>query len=578
MRKVKIFSALTLAALVLASMTTIAARAQETKPVTSHVTAATIFLQGAELTQTASLSLKKGTNEISIEGLSPDIDRNSVRINIGGGVVVSSFEYSIDYLSTAKAPSARLKMLNDSIAIYQARLDRVAVDAEINAAMKEYLSTGIAKNVSGSETGLGIDELKKTMDYYESKSEEILIGARELAKSRADLLIAISRVQNQYREESGAGGKTSGVLKLNLSAPAAGTFPATVTYFTPAASWSPYYDINATSTDGPVTIAAKSRVSQTTGLDWENVRLTLSTAVPSSGKVAPLFSTWFLRQYQPPNQPPIRVRGTSSVAAQNTYSYQEDFAIEEEAEIDDIVVIGYGRVRKSDITGAIPSPAPAPPTPTIYDHVTTTDNALNVTYNIDLPYSIPGSGKEQNIDLATTQTPAEYKYYCAPRLDGATYLIAEISNWESLGLLSAPANITYDDTYIGETWIDASSTQEKLTLTLGTDKRVSVMRELAREFSSTRAIGSTTEQTFTWRITVRNSQTKPVAMVLKDQYPTSTDRSITVSIDSKATTPWTANKEDVGVVTWEGPLAAGEVRTYIFSYTVKYPKEMNLNL
>ncbi len=567
MRKVKVFAVLALVA-----MTAGAAVAQETKPTPSRVAAATVFLRGAEITHTASLTLEKGAGEVSIEGLSPDIDRNSLRINIGGGVVVSAHEFSTDYLSSTKAPSARLKMLKDSIDIYQARLDKTDVDIEINSGMQGYLDTGIAKNVSGSEAGLGIDELKKTMDYYQAKSEEILNGARELRKRRGELTTALVRVRNQYNEESGAGGKTSGVLRLSLSAPAAGNFPVTITYYTPSASWSPYYDINAASTDRPITIAARSRVRQTTGLDWENVRLTLSTATPSNGRVAPLFSTWFLR---------------------------------EKPSVDDVVVVGYGTQRNSRITGALAGKAAGIAAPAaqntisydseefsedmveevtiyteqaIYDHVTTADNALNVTYDIDLPYTIPGNGKEQSIDLATKETPAEFKYYSAPKLDGATYLIAEISNWESLGLLSAPANITYDGTYIGETRIDASATQEKLTLTLGTDRRVSVTRELAREFSQTRAIGGATEQTFTYRITVRNGRTEPVTMVLKDQYPTSTDKNITVTLDTKATTPPTVDRTDLGVVTWEGSLAAGETRVYTLSYAVKYPRDMRIDM
>jgi uncharacterized protein (TIGR02231 family) len=246
-------------------------------------------------------------------------------------------------------------------------------------------------------------------------------------------------------------------------------------------------------------------------------------------------------------------------------------------EPDEVVVVGYGTSKRKNITGAVADAAPAP-APTMYDFVTTTESAVNVTYNIDLPYSIPGNGKQQNIDLATKETPAVYKYYCAPKLDGATYLIAEVADWEKLDLLSGPANITYDGTYIGETHIDAGATQEKLTLTLGTDKRVNVTRELVREFNAPRSVGSTTEQTFTYKLTVRNSRTAPVYMVLKDQYPVSTDKNIAVTLDTRATTPFTADKEDVGVVTWEGEMAAGEVRTHTFSYTVKYPKGMRLNL
>ncbi len=562
MNKVKIFTMLALAAVA----TPMAGSAQEARPVMSKVTAATVFLQGAELTSTATLTLRKGTGEVSIEGLSPDIDVNSIRINIGGGVVVSSREFSIDYLSSVRGPDGtpRLRMLRDSIDIYTAACEKTDADIEINSDMQSYLTTGIAKNVSGSEAGLGIDELRQTMDYFKSKSEEILTAGRELKRRREKLYEALTRVSNQYNEESGRGGRTSGVLKLSLTAPSAGTFTATITCFTPSARWSPYYDINAFASDRPVTIASRSRVSQTTGLDWQNVRLSLSTATPSNGRVAPLFSTWFLREQQLP-MPVAR-----AAAMQNSVSYDMD-----EEVIQDMVVVGYGTQRKAELTGAAAAPVP---TPTIYDHITTSTGALDMVYNIDLPYTIPGNGREQAIDLATAQAPAEYKYYCAPRLDGATYLVAEIAEPEKLGLLSAPAGITYDGTWVGDTWIDASSTQEKLTLSLGIDKRVSVTRELQREFSSTRTTGSTTEQTFTWNITVRNNQTRPVNMVLKDQYPTSTDRNITVTLDTKTTTPWTANIPETGVVTWEGEMAAGEVRSHTFSYTVKYPRGMNLDL
>ncbi len=611
MKNIKIFTATALAALALASTATVV-RAQDTKPVPSRVTEATVFLQGAELTQTASLALKKGANEIAIEGLSPNVDRNSIRVNIGGGVVVSAFDFGIDYISTEKAPSSRLKMLQDSIRIYQAQLDRVNADIAINSSMQEYLEEGISKNVSGSEAGLGIDELRKTMDYYKAKSEEILADARALKKKRSDITTVLARVRDQYGEESGVGRKTSGILRLSLSAPAAGNYTATMLYFTPDASWSPYYEMNVVSTTKPIKISAKSRVGQSTGLDWTNVRLTLSTATPSGGKIAPLFSTWFLRDN---SIVVIGYGGTRSKAAlQNSYSYdvaEEAMAVAAPAEImvrgtaslnrqatplyvvdgmirDDISdidpdLIANIEVLKDASATAIYGSRGANGVVVVTlkkmtDYVTASDSALDVTYNIDLPYTIPGNGKQQNIDLAVKETPAVYKYYCAPKLDGATYLIAEISNWESLGLHSAPAGITYDGTYIGETWIDASSTHEKLTLTLGTDKRVSVTRQLIGEFSATRAIGSSTEQTFTYRITVRNSQTKAVTMVLKDQYPTSTDKSITVTFDEKTTTPPTTNRPDTGVVTWEGTLEAGEVRTYTFSYAVKYPKGMSLNL
>jgi uncharacterized protein (TIGR02231 family) len=212
------------------------------------------------------------------------------------------------------------------------------------------------------------------------------------------------------------------------------------------------------------------------------------------------------------------------------------------------------------------------------DYVTEKETEMNMVYNIDLPYSIPGNGKEQTIDLQTKETTAEYKYYCAPKLDTETYLLGEIPNWEQLNLLSGKANITYDGTYVGETYIDARSTQKTLSLTLGTDKRVSVKREKLQKYSSTSFLGNDTKQVFTYKLTVRNNQNKPVQMVLKDQYPISTQKSINVELLTKETTPWTTNVESMGVITWEGELKAGETKEYQISYSVKYPKDSNLNL
>jgi hypothetical protein len=67
-----------------------------------------------------------------------------------------------------------------------------------------------------------------------------------------------------------------------------------ISYYTSAVRWIPYYDINVQSIQKPIKITTKAKVAQTSGIDWSNVKLSLSTATPSFGKVAPLFLTWFL--------------------------------------------------------------------------------------------------------------------------------------------------------------------------------------------------------------------------------------------------------------------------------------------
>jgi len=569
-------------------------KAEERKTIGSNLKEATVFFKGAELTHQATAILQKGENEIYVEGLSPDIDVNSLKIKSPGGVVISAYEYTIDYLSAAKPSKSYLKTMEDSIESCQDRLVKIEIDEKINKETLKFLQQGISKNISGSEQGIPIDELVKTIDYYKNKSGEVETLLKSLEKERKQIHRTVSRLQSQLEQENMKGSKTSGILKLSLSAsrPVHATF--SITYFTTQAGWYPYFDVNVESIDKPIRITQKSKVSQTTGMNWEKVKLTLSTSIPGNGKVAPLFSSWFLQERL--SQPFL----SGQQMLQNSYSYNNTMLVND-ANSEPVYVVD-GEVLSKEAFASIPPSmvkniqilkdassaaiygsrgsngvVVVELKDTMDDFVTESDNALNVMYDIDLPYSIPGNGKEQTIDLLVKETLAEYKYYCAPKLDTETYLLAEISDWERLGLLSGRANITYDGTYIGETFIDAASTQSKLTLTLGTDKRVVVKREKKKEYSSSKFMGSDIQQVFTYQITVKNNQSKPIQLVLKDQYPISTQKKIEVNL-LKETTAWTANKEDVGVITWEEEINTGEIKTYRISYSVKYPKEMKLNL
>ena len=541
---------------ILLIMTNIASglNAQEKKSVPSKLNEATVFLRGAELLHSASAVLARGENELQVVGLSPSIDANSLKIKTSNGVVVSAYEFSIDYLKTAGASNDVAEKLENEIEIREKELLSLETDIEVNANLLALLQKGTEKNVDGSEKGLGIDELVKTMDYYKTKSKELHDAQAGNNRKKRELEETIAQLKAQLNQESVKNSKRAGVLNLVLAAQQDGKCDLSISYYTQNAGWSPYYDINATSTEKPIQITMKAKVRQVTGLDWEKIKLTLSTALPSNGKVAPLFTAWFLDFRQPVV---TARREATKMMAQNTYSYEmaAPAPMEEEMEM------------MADMDES-----------TMDDYVAMSDNELNLVYVIDLPYTIPGNGKEQSINLQTRNTEAEFKYYCAPKLDTETYLLAEISDWQSLNLLSAPANVTYDGTYVGETYIDARSTHEKLSLTLGTDKRVSVKREKLQDYSSTRVLGSDTRQTFAYKLTVRNNQMRSIKMVLKDQYPRTTQKSIEVELLIKETTPWTANVESLGVVTWEEDIKAGETKTYQICYSIKYPKGSNLTL
>jgi TonB-dependent SusC/RagA subfamily outer membrane receptor len=575
----------------------------------------TVFYKGAEMVHTASHKLKSGDNEIYIHDLSSFIDENSLKIKTSNGVIVSSFEYSKDYLKE-NTLTVKEKRLQDSLDLYQQQLNVLKNDMEINKNLLNYLAKGIEKNISGSENGMETDDMSELFGYYETNSRKLFEEKQKYQKKEKDLNEKITGYKKQLQDESLKNNKQSGVLKLNVSSPLAATSHFTITYFTPNAGWEPYYDINIVSTDHPVEFIEKARVTQTTGLDWDKVQLTLSTSMPGNGKTAPLLNAWFLDFVRPQL---YAVNNSSNVMMQNSYSYQQEAELERTQQVvkvrgtasltgdneplyvvDGIPVTGnpLGSINSEDIismeqlkdasaTALYGSRAAngvilittrkGQGQSTMTDYIVQMETDLNLEFRIDMPYFIPGNGKAQNIPLNKKETKAEYKYYCVPKLDTETYLLAEIAGWEKLNLLSGNANVTYDGNYIGKTYINTSSTNEKLTLTLGADKRVSVKRERMQDYSSAKILGNDVKQTFTYKITVRNNQRKPVKLVLKDQYPISAQKEISVELHKKETTSWTHNVEELGVITWEGEIGSGETKNYQISYSVKYPKNRTLN-
>ena len=577
---------------------------------------ATIYFSGAELTHTANVNLTQGENEITLEGLTPNLDINSLKINANKSVMVASLEFTTDYL-TEKKSSDYVKKLQDSIDFCNAEISRLTTAININSTSLDLLKKGVEYNVSGAvegntgviKKGLSITELTQNLDFYNTKATGIekLIAAD--TKQKLEIGKTLVRLQNQIKQEQGKKGVYNGLLKLNLVASYTTNATVTVSYFTPLASWTPFYDMVIDDVSKPVKLKGKSKVHQTTGIDWNKVNITLSTATPSKTKDAPVFSTWFLDFVY--NNHLSKALIESAPAVQNSISYE----IADSKVVNEVVTIrGYQTANNAQplyIIDGVPMDNMDSLDPSmiksmevlkdanskaiygsrasngvvlittkssVEDFIVEEEKQISMEYKIDLPYSIPGNGKEQIIDLKNYDLSADYKYYCAPKLDENVFLIADFKDWEKLNILSGMANITYDGTYVGQTYLNTTQTNQVLSVTLGTDKRISVKREKMTDFSQVKMLGSDTEVTLAYKITVKNNQNKAIKFTLKEQYPVSSQKDIKVKLIDKETTAPTFNKEETGVITWDFNLNSSESKEFKIAYSVRFPKDKKINL
>ena len=395
-----------------------------------------------------------------------------------------------------------------------------------------------------------IADINANMELYRTKASELQKSIDKDNKKIDKLKETVNRLNNQINQDETENMQLNGMLRLSVSVPENITTTFTITYFTNQAQWVPCYDINIPSMDKSITLQSKAKVRQVTGLDWNNVKLTLSNATPNRSTVAPVFKTWFLSFQRPQTiVDGMKVRS-------NSISYA---APAEKASASNS--IDYTYKWDSQMT--------------MDDFVEVEDQDIQVSFAIAVPYDIPGNGKEKLIDLKSYDIKADFKYYSIPKLSDETYLIATLSDYEKYNLLPGEATVTFNNTFVGRTRLRPNDTESQISLTLTTDPRISVKREKQKDFCSTKHVGNSTTVTQSYLITVKNNQSKAAKLTLKEQYPVSNDKDIEVK-DVTVTPKATYDKTDIGVVTWDLELQPGETRTFTVTYTVKHPTDRNI--
>ena len=214
----------------------------------------------------------------------------------------------------------------------------------------------------------------------------------------------------------------------------AGAYDFTLSYLTPTAYWNPSYDIKVDNINSPLKLVYKAKLAQTSGIDWSKVKLILSTALPNQSGNAPVLSSWFLvfispivfsdkgylsNSIQPmyfklpaPQQVNVEglsmrklnIRGAESIKDTEAIPLYivngQEMSAEDFQKIDQNS-IKYVNVLKGDQATAMYGTKGSHGVIEVtlkeemQDYITVSDNQLNVSFDIDIPYDIQGNGKEQ---------------------------------------------------------------------------------------------------------------------------------------------------------------------------------------
>lgn len=533
----------------------------------SSLNEVTVYSQGAQMKHTASYSIKSGITEIHLEGISANLDEKSLQLKATGNVVIIDTKYTLFYpqpeANTDQAVPA--KVLKE-IASISDSIELIGYDIrELRDEIGIYQTALKIINANGAVRGAGkvndsIQLLKETVEYYTLKMNEINRKLLVLDK-KLDLKNKIQqRLQTRLRDLQNYQNQNYNTKKyepipqvvVTLSATEAATGKITFSYLVASAGWTPLYDIRSDSQTGKISLTYKAQVYQKSGMDWENVKLNISTNNPFVNKTKPELNPWYIDYYDmyykdKESLNKMDIKGARSIPQA---AFNQGFLYENK-NLEDVPAMDADQF------------------------TTVVHQLISAEFKIDLPYSIKSNNEKNLVLIKNTELNTTFKYYSVPKVDPGVYLVAQMTKLDELQLVPATANIFFDGSYIGETYIDPTSMDDTLNLSLGKDPNIVVKRTLLQQKSKDKIIQDKRERTFTYSFEIQNNKSSSIQVVIQDQLPMTTNADIQIDATEKG---GSRELPGTGVLEWEYKLKPGDNKKWEFGYRVKHPKDQQINL
>ncbi len=196
-------------------------------------------------------------------------------------------------------------------------------------------------------------------------------------------------------------------------------------------------------------------------------------------------------------------------------------------------------------------------------------------FKIDLPYSIKSNNEKNLVLIKSSELNTTFKYFAVPKMDPGVYLVAQMTKLDELQLVPATANIFFDGSYIGETYIDPTTMDDTLNLSLGKDPNIVVKRTLLKQKSKDKIVQDKRERTFSYQIEIQNNKSSNIQLVIQDQIPMTTNAEIHIELQDAGGARELPGK---GILEWDYKLKPGDNKKIEFSYKVKHPKDQQIML
>lgn len=525
--------------------------------VPSVVKEATVYRSGAKLHSVAEVRLIAGENQVVFEKLSLGCNPQSIQVKIKGNAQLMSATFRTNTIEKSKPDYAKVQKLQDSIDLLNENIERLRSEQGILQQEEKVIEQNQSRVGSGQGTAtnpISINDLKELVSYYRTRVTEIKNRIFDINRQVKTIEKQRREVDTRYYKAMQIESETAGEIVMNLTSSMAQTVEITCIYLVNSASWQPLYDLRAESVDKPLNLVYKASIQQSTGVDWKNVKLHLSSAMPLANNSRPILTPKYI-DYQ-------------IIAYKKTY--KNEF-------LNDKAKVSEQLYQMNSYQAPVPALPPAElAVEESAGNQEDNTQSFNEVFDVEALHTILNNASDQQIIQYNSQEiPAIYEYHAVPKLEPSVFLLAKITDYGKYNLLSGNANIFYKDTYIGQSYIDTKTTLDTLLLSLGRDEEVVIKRVKPTDVTyAPKLFNNYKKETIVYDIVIKNNKSVPISIEVLDQIPISKNAEIEVELDEKSDAEY---NKDYGKLLWRLKVAERKNKTIRFKYTVKYPKDKVVN-
>lgn len=558
--------------------------------VTSRISSVTVYLNGAQVYRKAKASLKKGTNEIIIDDVSPYMNVKSIQASTSGSPLILNVKHHVEYndpvFVSEPLPAKiqnQIEVLEDSLFFQNLQLQKTRnqianLDQEKRIITNNKTIRGEGKSDSLAIFMQAVEFYHEKLNVIENQLLKLKITEHQLNQKVGNTNIELANLRNYSAHKTVQPEVKPQVHQIILTVHSDYDTETEfyVNYLVNRAGWIPSYDLRATGADDPVNLTYKASIYQKTGEDWNNVKLTLSTFNQSCSFTVPTLAMWeIIDKAELANRGSLKnvlgYEASDTVAMIQQQSFYSNTIIPTYTATDNFSIDVSGVTISNGFTvGTTQSDQFILPK----SLAGSMDKTLsNVEFTIKNRYSIKSDGKETMMVVNNLDLNSKFDYISVPKLDTDAFLISKITDWRKHNLLPAKANIYFNNSFVGETSIQPSQMSDTLSLAIGRERGFEISRKKIEDDAKEKVVGSNVKREITIEIAVKNTTGETSEIEIKDQIPVSKNEKIKVKqIDLAGA----RLNEKNGILSWKLKLAPNEGEIIKFTYEIVHDKEIEV--